>query len=227
MSDVGTASVSPDNPLREPSPLPFGLPPFGDITPEHCREALLAGMAEQRAEVAAIVGSAEPPTFDNTVVALERSGRLLSPGVERCSATSRRRCPRRGCARSSGRSPRWRRRTPTRSGWTRRCSPASTRCTRPGTTPGSTTRRCGWSSATTWTSCSPGAQLDDAGRARLTELNQELSTLSTTFGQNLQLATEAAAVQVADAARAGRARRRGDRRRRHCGRRPRASRATC
>ena len=45
-----------------------------------------------------------------------------------------------------------------------------------------------------------GAQLDEAGRARLTELNQELSTLSTTFGQNLQLATEAAAVQVADAA---------------------------
>ena len=45
-----------------------------------------------------------------------------------------------------------------------------------------------------------GAQLDDAGRARLTELNQELSTLSTTFGQNLQLASEAAAVRVADAA---------------------------
>jgi peptidyl-dipeptidase Dcp len=45
-----------------------------------------------------------------------------------------------------------------------------------------------------------GAQLDEAGRARLTELNQELSTLSTTFGQNLQLATEAAAVRVTDAA---------------------------
>ena len=45
-----------------------------------------------------------------------------------------------------------------------------------------------------------GARLDEAGRARLTELNQELSTLSTTFGQNLQLATEAAAVRVDDAA---------------------------
>src|SRR3712207_8950033 len=33
-------------------------------------------MAEQRAEVAAIVGSPEPPSFENTVVALERSGRL-------------------------------------------------------------------------------------------------------------------------------------------------------
>jgi peptidyl-dipeptidase Dcp len=45
-----------------------------------------------------------------------------------------------------------------------------------------------------------GARLDDAGRTRLSELNQELSTLSTTFGQNLQLATEAAAVRVTDAA---------------------------
>src|SRR5215218_2738545 len=66
------------NPLHEPSPLPFQLPAFAEITEEHCREALLAGMAEQRAEVAAIVGSDEPPTFDNTVVALERSGRLLA-----------------------------------------------------------------------------------------------------------------------------------------------------
>ena len=71
-------AVSTDNPLREFSALPFGLPPFADITEEHCREALLAGMAEQRAEVAAIVAAAEEPTFDNTVVALERSGRLLS-----------------------------------------------------------------------------------------------------------------------------------------------------
>ena len=36
MSDVGTASVSPDNPLRSVSPLPFAVPPFGVITPEHC-----------------------------------------------------------------------------------------------------------------------------------------------------------------------------------------------
>ena len=78
MSAVDSASVSPDNPLANASELPYALPPFGDITPEHLREALLAGMAEQRAEVAAIVGSPEPPTFENTVVALERSGRLLS-----------------------------------------------------------------------------------------------------------------------------------------------------
>jgi len=65
------AAPTADNPLLEPSPLPLQLPPFAEITLEHCREALLAGMAEQRAEVAAIVASAEPPTFEDTVVALE------------------------------------------------------------------------------------------------------------------------------------------------------------
>src|SRR4051795_9922978 len=70
--------LSADNPLAAPSSLPFALPPFAAVTLEHCREALLAGMTEQRAEVAAIVGSDEPATFENTVVALECSGRLLS-----------------------------------------------------------------------------------------------------------------------------------------------------
>src|SRR6478609_3113282 len=80
MAVMSTADASSANPLLEPSTLPFGLPPFADITLEHCREAILAGMAEQRAEVAAIAGSAEPATFENTVVALERSGRLLARG---------------------------------------------------------------------------------------------------------------------------------------------------
>src|SRR3954462_13263111 len=71
-------ALSADNPLAAPSSLPFALPPFAAVTLEHCREALLAGMAEQRAEVVAIVGSDEPPTFENTVVALERSGELLT-----------------------------------------------------------------------------------------------------------------------------------------------------
>ena len=38
------SAVDTTNPLFEPSPLPFGLPPFADITLEHCREAILAGM---------------------------------------------------------------------------------------------------------------------------------------------------------------------------------------
>src|SRR3954466_425897 len=74
------AAPAPATPRFETPPLRFELPPFADITLEHCREAILAGMAEQRSEVAAITGSAEPASFDNTVVALERSGRLLARG---------------------------------------------------------------------------------------------------------------------------------------------------
>ncbi|WP_111766826.1 M3 family metallopeptidase [Nakamurella deserti] len=65
------------NPLSTPSTLPFELPPFAAITPDHVRAAFDAGMAEQLAEVAAITGQAAAPTFANTVEALERSGRLL------------------------------------------------------------------------------------------------------------------------------------------------------
>lgn len=65
------------NPLLTPSPLPYALPDFAELKFEHYREALDAGMREQRAEVAAIIASAEPPSFENTVLALESSGRLL------------------------------------------------------------------------------------------------------------------------------------------------------
>lgn len=66
-----------ENPFFEPSPLPYQLPRFAEIRFEHYRPALDRGMAEQLAEVDAIAGSSEPPTFENTVVALERSGQIL------------------------------------------------------------------------------------------------------------------------------------------------------
>src|SRR5687767_7998947 len=67
----------PVNPLLVPSSLPFGYPDFDAIREEHFAPAFAAGMAEQRAEVDAITTSPEPPTFDDTVVALERSGQTL------------------------------------------------------------------------------------------------------------------------------------------------------
>jgi peptidyl-dipeptidase Dcp len=65
------------NPLLEPSTLPFGFPDFTAIREEHFEEAFGVGMAEQCAEVAAIIASPGPPSFDDTVVALERSGATL------------------------------------------------------------------------------------------------------------------------------------------------------
>ncbi|MGJ3191201.1 M3 family metallopeptidase [Paenarthrobacter sp. FR1] len=66
------------NPLMSPSPLPYGLPPFAAITPGHYAEALESGLAEHLQEINAIAGDPAPATFDNTAVAMEQSGRLLS-----------------------------------------------------------------------------------------------------------------------------------------------------
>ncbi|WP_282202761.1 M3 family metallopeptidase [Kitasatospora fiedleri] len=66
-----------DNPFFSPSTLVYELPPFAEIREEHYRPAFERGMADQLAEVAAIAADPEPPTFDNTVVALERSGAVL------------------------------------------------------------------------------------------------------------------------------------------------------
>ncbi len=65
------------NPLAAPSELPFGFPPLDRIRPEHIRPAFDLGVSEQRAEVDAILADPEPPTFENTIEALERSGRTL------------------------------------------------------------------------------------------------------------------------------------------------------
>lgn len=66
------------NPLLTPSELPFGLPPFADISPEHYAEAIDAGLSAQLQEIASIAGNSEPATFENTAVAMERSGQLLA-----------------------------------------------------------------------------------------------------------------------------------------------------
>lgn len=65
------------NPFAFKSGLPFELPPFEDITDEAYAPAFEAAFAEQRAEIAAILASGAP-TFENTLVALERSGAYLS-----------------------------------------------------------------------------------------------------------------------------------------------------
>ena len=63
-----------DNPLLEPWTDPLGLPPFGAIRPEHFRPAFDTAMADQLNAVETITASAEPASFANTIVPLERSG---------------------------------------------------------------------------------------------------------------------------------------------------------
>jgi peptidyl-dipeptidase Dcp len=66
------------NPLLRPWTTPFGVPPFGEIKPEHFLPAIKAGIAQQRQEIDAIANNPQPPTFANTLEALENAGELLS-----------------------------------------------------------------------------------------------------------------------------------------------------
>ena len=66
-----------DNPFAEPSTLLYQAPAFDRITNEHFQPALEEGMRRQIAEVAAITADTAAPTFDNTIVAFERSGMML------------------------------------------------------------------------------------------------------------------------------------------------------
>ncbi|MFI9403262.1 M3 family metallopeptidase [Nocardia sp. NPDC052316] len=66
------------NPFFERSTLPYQLPPFAEIGEEHYVPAFERGMAEQLTEIDAITATDEEPSFGNTVVALERSGALLT-----------------------------------------------------------------------------------------------------------------------------------------------------
>lgn len=67
-----------NNPFAKPSTLPFQYPAFDKIKNEHFVPAFEAGMTEHRTEVDAIADSKDAPTFDNTIVAMEKSGQLLN-----------------------------------------------------------------------------------------------------------------------------------------------------
>jgi peptidyl-dipeptidase Dcp len=66
-----------DNPFFSPWTAPQGAPPFASIRPEHYAPAFAEAMARHRAEIEAIANAPSPPSFVNTIEALERSGHML------------------------------------------------------------------------------------------------------------------------------------------------------
>ncbi|WP_420366760.1 M3 family metallopeptidase [Curtobacterium sp. L3-7] len=182
-------------PFDEPSPLPYALPPFDDVRLEHHRPAFDAGMAEQRAEVEAIASNPDAPTFDNTLAALERTGQLLS----RVSMVF--------FMLSSADS------TPELHDIEAEVSPLlaahrdaitldsrlyeRVRAVRDtAAAEGLTGEDLRLVERTHTEMTLAGAGLDDAGKERLTAINQELSTLTTTFERNLLEDTNDSAVHV-------------------------------
>ncbi len=72
----------PSNPFYAPSTLPFHAPPFDKIKDDDYQPAIEAGMAEELAEIQTIADNPAPPTFENTLVAMEKTGQLLQRALE-------------------------------------------------------------------------------------------------------------------------------------------------
>ena len=192
------------NPFLSRSDRPFELPPFEEIEDEHYAPAFDAGMAEHRAEVDAIIANPEPPTFENTIVALELAGQLLSRvsivffNLTGTNSTAALRAiesdyaPRLTTHADSIRlDPRLFARV--KAVFEEFDAPQDAE-TAADTEAAMLVRRYYLDFVLA------GAGLDDDGRARLSELNRQLSTLSTAFQQNLLQATEDAVVYLDSAA---------------------------
>ena len=73
------ASLLPaTNPFAKVSTLPFNYPPFDQIKNEDYKPAFDEGMRQQMVEIEAIANNPKPATFDNTIIAMEKSGQLLN-----------------------------------------------------------------------------------------------------------------------------------------------------
>jgi peptidyl-dipeptidase Dcp len=71
-------TMNQDNPFFEASQLPFQAPDFGSITPEHFAGAFEAGFKQQLEQIRLIADQKDPPSFENTLVAMEKSGEILT-----------------------------------------------------------------------------------------------------------------------------------------------------
>jgi peptidyl-dipeptidase Dcp len=75
---AANTDFGPNNPFYAPSTLPFQAPPFDKIKDGDYQPAIEAGMAQQRKEMQAIADNPAPPTFENTIVAMEKTGGLFN-----------------------------------------------------------------------------------------------------------------------------------------------------
>jgi peptidyl-dipeptidase Dcp len=81
-ADRPDSGFGPSNPFYTESSLPFHAPPFDKIKDADYQPAIEAGMGQQLAEVQAIAANTAAPTFENTFVPLEKSGRLLDRALQ-------------------------------------------------------------------------------------------------------------------------------------------------
>ncbi|MBE0658221.1 MAG: M3 family metallopeptidase [Bryobacteraceae bacterium] len=185
-----TTAPASDNPFFREWTGPFGMPPFAEIRNEHFLPALERGIAEQRKEVIAIAENTAPPTFANTIEALDKTGELLDKvsGVfsnlagaetnETIEGVSRKVAPMMAALRDDRMmNPKLFARV--KAVWEKRNSS------------GLDAEQIRLVDEMYKEFVRGGANLDEAGKARLRAINAELSTLSVRFSQNLLKETNA------------------------------------
>ncbi|MDR6868420.1 peptidyl-dipeptidase Dcp [Microbacterium resistens] len=187
------------NPLLLPSTLPYAMPEYAAIRPEHYLPAFRAGFAEHLDEVRRIASAAEAPTFENTMEALERSGALLervagafytvssADATEDIQAVDEELAPLMAAHHDA---------IVLDSGLYRRVAAVREQVDGLGLDPEQRYLVERWHREMTLA----GAGLEDDAKERLTTLNQRLSTLSTTFERNLLADTNDLAVVFDDVA---------------------------
>jgi peptidyl-dipeptidase Dcp len=185
------------NPLLAPWTGPHGgVPPFDRVEVEHFKPALEAAMAEQLAEIDRIASDPAAPTFENTLAALERSGRSMDRAANvfgiysgtmstpEFQALEREMAPRLAAFGDQ---------ITQNEKLFRRVAAVYDARDQGRLTPEQ--KRLAWFTYTNFTRA--GAKLDEAGKKRVAEINQRLATLFTKFSQNL-LADETDYVLVLD-----------------------------
>lgn len=186
---TAATAAAPTNPLLEPWRGPYGgVPPFDKDSPALLAPALEAGMAENLAELQRIADDPSPPTFENTIAAMERTGRALTRAYtvygiygatlsdDAVQAVERDMEPKLAAFRD--------RITQNEKLFQRIAAVYETRASS-GLTPEQ--QRLTWLTYTNFVRA--GAKLDAAAKTRLAVINQQLAGLFTRFSQN-QLADE-------------------------------------
>ncbi len=182
---AAAASVVPANPLLPAWSGPWGgVPPFDRVQPQHLGPALEAGMAEALAELQKIADDPAAPSFENTIAAMERSGRLLDRAAtvygvfgstlndDAVQKVEREIEPKLAAFRDQV----------TQNGKLfGRIAAVYETCEKSGLTPEQ--QRLTWLHYTNFVRA--GAKLDAQAKSRLASINQRLATLFTQFGQNL------------------------------------------
>jgi peptidyl-dipeptidase Dcp len=192
-------TLSPSNPFAAPSSLPFEAPPFNKIKDADYEPAFDAGIAEEMKELEAIANNPAPATFDNTFVALEKSGRLLGRVTRAFNAVS-----------EANTNPELQNVQRIEAPKLAALEDAKTlnpklfarveAIYRNRATLGLDAQSLHLVEQTYDQFKHAGANLPDDGKTRLKQINEQLSKLSNTFSQKLLAATSAAAYNTTDKA---------------------------